>query len=342
MEWVPKNDLSGVKAIVMVDPESIYYKYNTQKEIYEPYQKVNALFDRAPENNGYVKLNPYTYKYSPLNGDQEVPYGYPPYLSALKAVLRQEGMIDDIDKLLDIMGLLGFLQAKVARPEQMSMETDSAYNSRCETFLDTAKKRIADGMRSGVIVGYMEESEFLFNATTKDLASISTIYDANEQQVISGVGSDPSLLGRAYSSGGQTAITIVFQKLLAEIQEVQRIVARTLEYGYILELRLAGFKFDKLTVKFGASTILDNLKVEQSNEIKIRNLSALYWLGVLSLEQVAQEMGYDKPDKTKPRIDSPNSADGAQQKSEKREKAKDANDKTNRRKASVADKKEAQ
>ena len=89
------------------------------------------------------------------------------------------------------------------------------------------------------------------------------------------------------------------------------------------------YKFDFVRVEFNRSTIQDDLKYQQAEEIKIRNLLALYQDGQISMEQYADAMGLEKPDQAKPRIDrnapAPNDAGGAEKKA-KREKDKDKSD----------------
>src|SRR5690606_29325190 len=66
---------------------------------------------------------------------------------------------------------------------------------------------------------------------------------------------------------------------------------------------LGGFKFKNLRVQFNRSTITDDLKYQQAEEIKIRNLVVKYHYGQIGMEQFADELGYIKPDQSKPRID---------------------------------------
>jgi hypothetical protein len=91
--------------------------------------------------------------------------------------------------------------------------------------------------------------------------------------------------------------------MIAQLTNIQDVVKDNLEYGYKLALTLGGYKFKNLKVAFNRSTIQDDLKFQQADEIKIRNCVVKYQYGLISLEQMADELGYLKPDEKEPRID---------------------------------------
>jgi hypothetical protein len=78
----------GLKNCVLVNPETIWFVWSKTKGRFFPYQKHN---DKVGGILGekMVKLNPLTYRYFALNGDTEIPYGIPPYLTALSRLNTQ-------------------------------------------------------------------------------------------------------------------------------------------------------------------------------------------------------------------------------------------------------------
>ncbi len=113
---------------------------------------------------------------------------------------------------------------------------------------------------------------------------------------------DTSLWGRDTGTS-ETQITVVFIKLLSELRNIQNIVKTSLEFGYSLELRLAGYEFDYLEVRFNKSTIQDDLKSQQAEEIKIRNVKDKLILGMIDQDQAADELGYEAPAFPKPQVE---------------------------------------
>lgn len=325
-EWVVANDKKGLKNVALVNPETIVFSWNKKQLRYEPYQKQNYATGNIIGER-YEKLNEYTYRYYGINGDTELPYGIPPFLTALNAITTQTDMNKNIKYMMKQVGLLGFFEALMEKPPMTDGENETQYITRLKTFLDNAKKEIIDGMSEGVIVGYKEDHEFRFNSTTKDLKGVGELYDQNERSVANGLKFAPEFLGVG-NKGTETGINIVFTKMLSQLTNIQSIIAANLKFGYNLELRLAGFKFENLRVEFEPSTITDDLKYQQAQEIKIRNVIAKYGQGIISQQQSADELGYDKPDSEEPRV----LPDKQAELDQKREKDKDASDRKSREK----------
>jgi len=329
-EWIVANDKRGIEHVALVNPETIRFQWNKKKLRFFPYQLQNYLTGTIVGEK-YVKLNINTYKYFGLNGDTDIPYGIPPYLAAMNALTTQAEMDKNIRFIMKQVGLLGFAQLLMEKPGQTQGESDEAYKTRLEALLSTAKDNILEGITEGVVVGYNEDHEFDFNATTKNLNGVSEIYNMNEVQVANGLKMASEFLGVS-GEGSETGINIIFTKMLSQLQNVQKLVAANLKHGYMLELRLAGFIFNNLNVEFEASTITDDLKFQQAQEYKIRNSFNKYMGGVIGMQQFANELGYDKPDASEPR--GPLNDTGAE-----KEKRQDQNDKSDKK---TRDKKKSQ
>lgn len=298
-EWVPASDLSKISNLALVNPETIRFSWNKKKLRFNPYQKQNyETGERVLEK--MVKLNENTFKYFALNGDTEIPYGIPPFLTAMNALSTQGDMDQNIRFIMKQIGLLGFFEALMAKPHQEDGESDEQYAARLVKMLDEAKDNLLSGIGEGIVVGYKEDHEFNFNSTTKNLNGVADIYSQNERLVANGLKVAPEFLGIG-SGGAETGINIIFTKMLSQLQNVQKIVAANLKYGYSLELKLAGFNFKHLQVEFNPSTITDELKFQQGMEYKIRNVFNKYQMGVIGQQEAAFELGYDKPDQKEPR-----------------------------------------
>ena len=320
-EWVVANDKKGIKNMVLVNPETIVFSWNKKQLRYEPYQKQTYEMTGIIGEK-YEKLNENTYRYYGINGDTEAPYGIPPFLTALNAISTQQDMLANIRYMMKQIGLLGFFEALMEKPGQRDGENEEQYIARLNTTLDEAKKKIIDGIGEGVIVGYKDEHEFNFNSTTKDLNGVGEIYNQNERGVANGLKYSPEFLGVSGSKGSEGGMGIVFTKMLSQLTNIQSVIASYLKFGYTLELRLAGYDFESLMVEFNPSTISDDLKYQQGQEVKVRNVIAKYGQGIIGQQQAADELGYDKPDQEEPRILPDKQAEIDQ----KREKDKDASD----------------
>jgi len=310
--------------------------YNKRKTHYDFYQHLRTTMGTNAKDVNVKKLNPRTYKYIALNGDTESPYGLPPFLAALEPIVEQQKMKKNISFILDQLGLLGFFETLLEKPAMTENESDTQYMARLVKLLDDTKTNLSTGMKEGVMVGFKHDHEFQFHSTTQNLAGVSELYNQNEVQIANGAKTPPAFLGVS-TSKSETQINIVFTKMLSQLRNLQDMLSNMLEFGYGLELMLAGYDYKQLTIKFKSSTLTDELKKQQSDEIKIRNLSKLYFDGVISMDTYADEMGYEEPDQSEPRVN-PNAPTGDpsgsddKKKKEEREKDKDKSDKKGRSK----------
>lgn len=341
-EWVPNKKLNGIETVILVNPEDIVFSLEPGDIKYTPYQRiigssagfVDPLVKMNP--SGLIPLNPYTFRYYGLNGDTEIPYGFPPYMAALERVRTQGKMHANIDFVVDQMGLLGFLECLIQEPDKIDGETDQTYSARLDNLLAQAKDRVEQGMKDGVVVGFKDSHEFKFNSFSRGVERAIELFKNNELMIGSGIKQDMTLLGRDYNTS-ETQITVVFMKILSELKNIQNIVRANLQFGYALELTLAGFNFKYLKVQFNRSTLQDDLKYQQAEEIKVRNVTQKMILGIIDQWQAADELGYEEPAYEEPMVPWEILAGGTMPLDKsaddtKREKGKDASDKKVRKK----------
>lgn len=328
-EWVINDNLDGVVNYVFVNPENIKFKYQKRTTKYKKYQYVpNRLGLSKDLNSNLIELNEFTYQYVGILGDTDSPYGVPPFLTALEDIADQKLMKKNIKHILKQLGILGYLEVTVEKPEQRADEKTSAYEARLKSYLAQTKKNVSEGFAEGTVVGYQEEHEFEFHATTKNLTGVTDLFSQTETQIANGLKSSPSFIGQK-SSGTETMMGIVFTKMLSQLKSVHQILSFILSYGYLLELRLAGYDVDKVVVEFNPSTISDDLKLWQSKEIKQRVLKALLIDGIISQDQYAEAMGYEQPYSKKPLIPYSKQGKAPTEKAkdkQQREKSKDTSD----------------
>lgn len=124
VESVPAFSLKTIDRIIFINPETIRFARDPKTDRYKPFQKPENLKYDAGNFDQYIELNPLTFKYLPLNGDTDVPYGTPPYLKALEAIKTQGFMLDNISYIVEEVGVLGFLQVLLDKPQQEANEKD--------------------------------------------------------------------------------------------------------------------------------------------------------------------------------------------------------------------------
>lgn len=328
VEALPNLDLNGIHRILIPYPETIRFLYNKKTVTYEPHQVSKDI--NKVGMGGYKPLNINTFKYVAINGDSEKPYGNPPYLPVIKPLEVQQEMTDNIRHIIKQIGIVGFLELLIDKPVQKDGETDDKYATRITQYLSQTKTNVDKALKDGLIVGYKEDHEFKFNSISKNAGGVAEFFSLNQKIVHSALKQDGSLSGEG-SSGSESGITVIFTKLLSELKNIQICAAHILQFIYEFEFRLAGFEFKNLEVEFKASTIQDDLKLEQALEIKIRNLRQLRMDGIIDQDQYADELGYEDPAEDEPIVPfAPEKTTGDPnldaQKKAVREKSKDKSD----------------
>lgn len=297
VEGVPNEDLTGLATVLFIKPESIIFKRESNG-VYSPYQRnMNSLV----KTGQYIKLNPETYFYAGMYNDTDEPYGIPPFMAALDSLKGQSDMKTNFKHIMEIMGMVGFLEAKMEKSSQRPNESINAYEARLNRDLIKLKKNLKEGMKDGIVTGYIDDHEFKLNSTTKELGNIEIPWNMNQQSVANGLGVSGSIIGVSDTSG-EAASGTMLSKMIAQLKNLQTIVGYILEKLYLLELRLAGFEPKGIRIIWNTSTISDEVKVQQGLQYKIQNLDLLYKAGIISQDQYAWEMGYDAPDQDEPRL----------------------------------------
>ena len=323
VEAVPNRDLTNLSTVIFINPENVRFK-RRQDGVYHPYQKTT----RTLRPDGLVKLNPSTYFYAPIFNDTDEPYGIPSFMPSLDSIDGQYVMRNNFKHIMEQMGLLGFLEVKMAKPDKRGSESDQAYIARLNNNLRQLKRNVMEGMSDGVVTGYIDDHEFDLKSTTKNLTNVDKLWEMNQQSIANGLGVSGNIIGisNANTEGGAG---ILLSKLISQLRNVQYVTQNVIVKIYELALLLGGYNNKGCIVEFGASTVSDDLKVQQAQEIKIRNLKELYLQGIIGQDDYAWGMGYAKPREKEPRI--PIELMAGKTKQEDKEKREDDKDKSDRK-----------
>lgn len=297
VEGVPNEKLDGLATVLFLRPENIVFKREANG-VYHPYQKNKKYFEK---NKDYIKLNTETYFYSSMFNDTDEPYGIPPFMTALDSLKGQQDMRTNFKHIMEVCGMVGFLEALVEKPNQRASESAESYKRRLDRYLYDLKRNLRDGMRDGIVTGFIDDHQFKLNSTTKELGNIKEPWNMNQQSVANGLGVNGSIIGVS-STTGEGATGIMLSKMISQLKNIQMIVSYVLTRLYTLELRLAGLDHKGIKITWGTSTISDEVKVQQGLQYKIQNLDLLYKAGIISQDDYAWEMGYEKPDEDEPRV----------------------------------------
>lgn len=329
VEGVPNNDLSGLSTIIFIKPDDIIFKRD-KEGVYHPHQ-INKNWSAVQEQ--YIKLNTNTYVYASMYNDTDEPYGIPPFMASLDSLKSQQDMKINFKQIMEMVGMVGFLEAKMQKPDQKASESDGAYRARLNRTLRELKVNLREGMKDGVVTGYIDDHEFKMNSTTKELGNLNIPWQMNQQSVANGLGINGAIIGTGNSTEASTGVNL--SKMISQLKNLQSIVGYVLEFLYSLELRLAGYNNKGITITWGTTTVTDDVKIQQARQYKIQNLDLLYKAGIISQYQYAWEMGYDSPDQDEPRLslEDQNGVGDPQEVTKKKQRQDDKNQSARRSRA---------
>lgn len=291
VEWVVEQRLRGLSRVVFVPLQTIRFFLDREAGYYEPYQK---LADYNLGKVGYIELNTNTYQYVALQLLDNSPYAVPPILAALEPIMIQRDIIKNFRFVAKKLGLLGFVTFLLKAPMRIPGEEESAYLNRCQMYLRDQAEMIKHNYRDGLALGFKDNFEVQHSSLMGSAQGASEIFTQVEQQVFSGLKTDPALHGRSYSTT-ETYAGVVYEKMLSSLTNYQRLVASILEYGYKLHLSLLGLQYEDLYVEFEKSKSLQSERDEQAFATKVDSLGQLLDRGIISRQQYANELGYDSP-----------------------------------------------
>jgi hypothetical protein len=285
-EDIIANDYSGVEEIAIVPVSRIRFKLIDGK--YVPHQMVSPLTALG----GYIELNENTYSYYAWRTVENSPYAYPPFTSAIESLLMQHDMTQNIRYILRKMGLLGLVAMILKKPAKHESESDDEYLLRSKNTMTQWANALLSNYYKGMIIMTDDQDVKHFNVAG-DARGGKELFDQNEQQVFSGLGTQPALHGRTYSTT-ETYAGVVYNMLVTDSLNIQRLPKRRMERTYMLDLLLQGLIVDSVSLQFNETQSLKPL--EQANTDKVRAETEILKMDkkLISPDQAAQALGYDQ------------------------------------------------
>ncbi|MFZ8785018.1 hypothetical protein [Thermocrinis sp.] len=281
-EVVVDEKLQGVKKVVFVPASTVYFVYNEETDEYEPYQWVG--------NAEPIKLNTATYKYLPLLTLEDSPYAIPPFLASLSIVEVVENMIAELKGLAQKIGLIGFLDVKFPPLAKAPNETETEYQERALRWLENIAQQISENMAKGIFL-HFDGTEAEFKEISPNAGGIREIIDLAEKWLIEGAKSQPAVLG--FSTGyTETWATVALHVFSAQLQNIQRLVRRFLEFTYRLHLMLRGFDIDDVNIIFNPLPDFEPQKKAEARLKEVQRIVQLLQAGIIDIETAKKELGY--------------------------------------------------
>jgi hypothetical protein len=274
--------LDGVQKVVIVPTPRIRFKLVDGE--YKPFQLLRS-------SGEMVELNELTYHYYAYRTMENSPYAVPLYLAAVDAILTQRDMVKNIKFIVRKLGLLGIVSLSLMAPPRKAGETDKEFNDRKQRYLSAVLNDVNRNFFQGLMVKYADQTLEHHNITG-DANGTSEVWNMNEEQVASGAGIDPMMIGRSYRSTESFA-NVVYMFMIREGNNIRRLAKRRMEETYRLDLRLQNIAIDGLAFQFNENPARDPLAEAQAQETRERAVIKKAEVGMISPDEAAQELGYE-------------------------------------------------
>lgn len=294
-EKIPSNDLKGMRRVYMVSPKNIYFKYNDGENGFVPVQQVpsDSSYVGPKLMQQYVELNLVQYNYIALNIIGESPYGVPPFLAALDSIKIQNNQQDNIAKLVEKLGVLGFLKVLLEEPKISQGESPSAFNARAKNTLNENIDQVKKGLNTGFMIGYNRQEIEMQNVSV-NTAGAKELIEMNDIRLISGLKMDPSLMGRNNTTT-ETFARVILAIMTNQLETYQKRVGSGLCDIYSFALRMNGYGNHALKVEFEPVMMGDKSRAAEAEAKSIENAYVKYDLGLITYQQLAQQLKVDSP-----------------------------------------------
>lgn len=289
LEWVPDLSMKGIAKARLIKVKNVRFRKATPEEL-----KL-SLPDYAPYLIGskgqIINLNAETYSYIPLQLGEGSPYAIPTLIAAIDPTMTQRKALENVNYILEKMGLLGFVKASFEPLPRRGSESESEWQARLERYLKDMTKALQDNYRKGLLASFSNMSIDHTNVASDARGAID-LFNMNEMQLASGSDIDPALWGRSYSTT-ETYAGVAYNAWIGKLANVRRLVKRGIEKGYNFDMVLGGVPAE-IRLKFNPLPRFNPKEAAETEKTEVETIIAKENQGWIDSDQAAQEAGYDK------------------------------------------------
>jgi hypothetical protein len=279
-----------VEQVVIVPVEQIRFRYLEGQ--YVPHQQPGMTSGLSRSPLGLIRLSDETYRYYALETVENSPYAKPPATAAIAPITGpQTDMLDNIKFIAKKFGLLGIVAIQIKRPDKESNESDSAYRSRLRSYQAQVGAAAEKLSNKGIIVTYDDQTVTHENLTA-DSNGGAEWFEKTEQQVFSGMSTIPAFHGRTDSST-ETYADVMYNFMVGQSGNMQRLPKRRQERTYMLDLRLGGIEVNGISIGFNRAPARNPVREAEAEKVRAQTAILKARSGMISPDDAAQECGYE-------------------------------------------------
>lgn len=296
-EGTIKQNLDGIRKVVIVNPYYVRFAYDQQRDDHIPLQQLGSITDSRARGKypGYIELNTNTYSYMAMRRFSELPYAIPPFLSAIESIMVENDMIKNLRNVMRRMGMLGFMSVLLTAPKAVGNMTPEGYYNYLMNYLEKVKPEIESGFDRGVAIGFKGTHEFEMQGQNLNAVGAEHLMKIVKSLIFSGLKQDPNMHGENYSVT-ETFGRVILTKMTQQVVNYQLSLGAFKSKLIMLELLMNGFRPDMVECVYKKPAVGDQVKDQEARKGEIENADALYRQGIISHSTKSKMLGYDVPD----------------------------------------------
>ncbi|WP_309571228.1 hypothetical protein [Deinococcus sp.] len=294
LEWYALSSRRGLENVAVVPAEDIKIRRTESGLLYTQQTTVTEPID----------LPALTYRYLPILTDGADPYGIPLFIAALEAAERKVRLSEGVDRVVDMMRVLAFVSATFPEPtpEELGLtsKADPQYGTLTAEYFAQAAALVYDNAPKGLMVG-PSGSEFKVTNVTQSLAGLPELLLENNRRLWTATRTLPMMRGHMDSTTEALA-KVVYPMIEAEAGNIQMVLARQLEHGLNLHLRLRGIpaqvwvRFQQAESAFALAQAQTEYARMQTDEVGKRVFGNAWWPKAAQRWDIAKEDVDQAPD----------------------------------------------
>ncbi len=269
-----------VADIYPVDVRSLEFGWSDKKDGYIVSQKYEGEETELPLlTYQYIPLS------TPLSGN---PYPLPPLYSALEETDNLRALLDAVKDGVTKQRLLGMLTLAIKRMAKIQGQTEEAWRKEQRVILNDVAEEFSKSLQDGLLVHFDEiEPGFLsFASEMSKAAHLSEPFERRTSRALN------FAWIREHGTIASAYMSIILEKILAEIQAIQLIVAQVLNKAALQHLYMRGIP----VISVRTSLDQDAIRVWDKVLKQVQAFKELMSMGVVDKYMVGRELGYTPPD----------------------------------------------
>lgn len=274
-------DRSGVEDIYPVSVRSLDFPFSEKEDRYKIMQQQRKGDD--------VELDPLTYSYiplaTPLTGE---PFPLPPLYAALEETQKLRDLLDAIKDGAVKQRIMGLLSLAIKRMAKTAQQSEDEWRTEQMKILDNVADEFSKALSEGLLVHFedMKPSFLSFMGEAAKGISVTEPFEKRTSRALN------FAWIREHGTIASAYMSIILEKILAEIQTIQLIPAQIINKAATQHLYMKNIPI----ISIDTTLNRDAIRIWDKILKQVQAYKSLMEMGVIDKYIVGRELGYTPPE----------------------------------------------